>query len=69
MKKTFASFASNSKVTIVLAQVPQGFNYQATVRNSSGELIINQNVNFKFNVMQNTSTSTPVYTEIHDTHG
>jgi hypothetical protein len=31
--------------------VPQG-NYQATVRNSSGELIINQNVNFKFNVMQ-----------------
>jgi hypothetical protein len=52
--------------TIVLAQVPQGFNYQATVRNSSGELIINQNVNFKFNVMQNTSTSTPVYTEIHD---
>jgi hypothetical protein len=46
--------------------VPQGFNYQATVRNSSGELIINQNVNFKFNVMQNTSTSTPVYTEIHD---
>jgi hypothetical protein len=36
MKKTFASFAPNSKVTIVLAQVPQGFNYQATVRNSSG---------------------------------
>jgi hypothetical protein len=26
-----------------------------TVRNSSGELIINQNVNFKFNVMQNTT--------------
>jgi hypothetical protein len=51
--------------TIVLAQVPQGFNYQATVRNSSGGLIINQNVNFKFNVMQNTPTSVPVYSETH----
>jgi hypothetical protein len=51
--------------TIVLAQVPQGFNYQATVRNSSGGLIINQNVNFKFNVMQNTPTSVPVFSETH----
>lgn len=51
--------------TILLAQVPQGFNYQATVRNSSGGLIINQNVNFKFNLMQNTPTSVPVFSETH----
>jgi hypothetical protein len=51
--------------TILLAQAPQGFNYQATVRNSSGGLIINQNVNFKFNVMQNTPTSVPVFSETH----
>jgi hypothetical protein len=50
---------------ITFAQAPQGFNYQATVRNSSGELIINQNVNFKFNVMQNTPTSVPVFSETH----
>lgn len=47
------------------AQAPQGFNYQATVRNSSGGLIVNQNVNFKFNLMQNSPTSVPVYSETH----
>ncbi len=50
---------------ITFAQAPQGFNYQATVRNSSGALIVNQNVNFKFNVMLNSQTSVPVFTETH----
>ena len=53
-------------VTITtFAQAPQGFNYQATVRNSSGALIVNQNVNFKFNVLQNSATGTIVYSENH----
>jgi uncharacterized protein (TIGR02145 family) len=53
-------------VTIAtFAQAPQGFNYQATVRNSSGALIVNQNVYFKFNVMLNSQTSVPVYSETH----
>jgi uncharacterized protein (TIGR02145 family) len=50
---------------LTFAQAPQGFNYQATVRNSSGALIVNQNVNFKFNLMQNSPTSVPVYSETH----
>ena len=50
---------------IVSAQAPQGFNYQATVRNSSGALITNQNVLFKFNIMLNSQTSLPVYSETH----
>ena len=40
-----------------LAQAPQGFNYQATVRNQEGQLITNQNVYFKFNLMQGSPTS------------
>ena len=47
------------------AQAPQGLNYQATVRNSSGNLITNQNVYFRFNIMQNSATSVPVYSETH----
>ena len=47
------------------AQAPQGFNYQATVRNSSGALVVNQNVLFKFNIMLNSQTSLPVYSETH----
>jgi uncharacterized protein (TIGR02145 family) len=50
---------------ITFAQAPQGFNYQATVRNSAGALIVNQNVYFKFNIMLNSQTSVPVYSETH----
>ncbi|WP_396162178.1 hypothetical protein [Flavobacterium sp.] len=50
---------------ITTAQAPQGFNYQATVRNSAGALIVNQNVNFKFNVMLNSATSLPIFSETH----
>ena len=51
-------------VTITtFAQAPQGFNYQATVRNSAGALIVNQNVNFKFKVLQDSATGTIVYNE------
>ena len=52
-------------ITIINAQAPQGFNYQATVRNSAGALITNQNVLFKFNIMLNSQTSLPVYSETH----
>ena len=47
------------------AQAPQGFNYQATVRNSSGDLIVNTNVYFKFNVIQGSETAVPIFTETH----
>jgi hypothetical protein len=48
---------------ITFAQAPQGFNYQATVRNSAGALIVNQIVLVKFNIYQNTATGTLVYSE------
>lgn len=64
MKKLFTLLVL--AITIVAtAQAPQGFNYQATVRNSAGALITNQNVLFKFNIMLNSQTSLPVYSETH----
>jgi uncharacterized protein (TIGR02145 family) len=64
MKKLFTLYALI--VTLISsAQAPQGFNYQATVRNSSGALITNQNVLFKFNIMLNSQTSVPIYSETH----
>ena len=47
----------------ISAQAPQGFNYQAAVRNNIGALIINKNVTFKFNIIPTSATGTPVYTE------
>ena len=54
-----------ASLTQLQAQTPQGFNYQATVRNTTGELIINSNVYFKFNVIQGSQTAVPVFTETH----
>ena len=47
------------------SQVPQAFNYQAQVRDGDGNLIINQNVYFKFNIKQGGPTASPVYIEEH----
>jgi hypothetical protein len=45
---------------------PQSFNYQATVRDNSGALLINTpGVFFKFHIHQNSSTSVPIYSETH----
>ena len=54
-----------ASLTQLQAQAPQGFNYQATVRNSSGDLIVNTNVYFKFNVIQGSNTAVPIFTETH----
>jgi len=66
MKKFYAILCiAIASLTQLQAQAPQGFNYQATVRNSSGDLIVNTNVYFKFNIIQGSQTSLPVFTETH----
>ena len=66
MRKFYAILCLTiASLTQLQAQAPQGFNYQATVRNSSGDLIINTNVYFKFNVIQGSQTAVPIFTEIH----
>jgi hypothetical protein len=40
-----------------------GFNYQAVVRNAAGTILPNQNVGFKFSILQGSSTGTLVYSE------
>jgi hypothetical protein len=66
MKKLYTLLAL--VITLITnAQAPQGFNYQATVRNSAGDLIVNQNVYFKFNLMLNSASSVPVFSETHYT--
>ena len=52
-------------LTQLQAQAPQGFNYQATVRNSAGDLVVSTNVYFKFNVIQGSQTAVPVFVETH----
>lgn len=62
MKKIFTLLTILATIT-VFAQAPQGFNYQATIRNNSGQLLLNQTVMVKFNILQNSATGTTVYSE------
>lgn len=64
MKKLFTLLLVITNIAC-FSQAPQGFNYQATVRNANGQLVVNQNVYFRFNIMHNSPTSLPVYTETH----
>ncbi|QQS30941.1 MAG: tail fiber domain-containing protein [Sphingobacteriales bacterium] len=51
----------------IFAQVPQGINYQAIVRNEAGQVITNQNVSFRLSVRQNEVSGTIQYQEEHNT--
>ena len=66
MKKFYSILCiAIASLTQLQAQAPQGFSYQATVRNSSGDLILNTNVYFKFNIIQGSQTAAPAYSEEH----
>lgn len=64
-KKLFLSAAFVAFILIGLAQVPDAFNYQAVVRNNSGEIMANQNVSFRISVLQGSESGTVLYSETH----
>jgi hypothetical protein len=45
------------------AQAPQVFNYQAVVRNASGEIAQNRTVNFRLSILDGGTSGTPQYVE------
>ena len=49
--KHLSAFLLALTISIVAAaQVPQGFNYQAVIRNAEGDIMVNQNANIKFTI-------------------
>lgn len=66
MKKLFTLTLLLLAIT-ALTQTPQGFNYQAVIRNFSGELIQNQDVSVRISILQGSTTGSSVYTETHST--
>jgi hypothetical protein len=49
----------------VLSQVPQMFNYQATLRDNTGQVLISAEVSLKISIIQNNASGTTVYSETH----
>src|SRR3989344_6287479 len=65
MKKLLSLFILNFVIVLGFAQAPQGFNYQAVARNSSGVAVVSQPIGLQISLRQTTSTGTIVYTETH----
>ncbi|WP_157676828.1 hypothetical protein [Chryseobacterium sp. T16E-39] len=51
--------------TMLFAQVPNGFAYQAVAFNSSGNPVVNGPVSLKISILDNSATGTNLYTETH----
>lgn len=49
----------------IYAQAPQKINYQAVIKNTSGDVVSNQNIAVQVNINQSTATGTTVYSETH----
>lgn len=52
--------------SFLIAQVPQGINYQAVARNSSGAILPNTAISLRLTVHDLTNTGTVVYQETHN---
>ena len=63
MKKLCSSIPLLLITYFVLAQVPQSFNYQAIVRDASGNAIPNQSVGIQASLLQTSASGTTVYVE------
>ncbi len=66
MKKFYLLFFIAVVNTVLFAQAPQKFSYQAVVRDLNSVLITNQKIGVKISVLQNSAQGTSVYEETHN---
>jgi len=52
-------------LTGIFAQSPQAMNYQAVVRNASGQVLISQNISLRISILQGSAGGSSVYCEEH----
>ena len=66
MKKILSTlWLSFAALFFLSAQIPQAFNYQAVVRDASGQISANQEVSFRITIRQGSPGGNVVYKEIH----
>ncbi|MFY1048229.1 beta strand repeat-containing protein [Chryseobacterium sp. GP-SGM7] len=63
MKKILLTVGILLGCHLVSAQAPEKMSYQAVIRNTGGQLLINQNIGVKVSVLQGSSSGTVVYSE------
>ncbi|MDR3706484.1 MAG: hypothetical protein P4L28_11330 [Paludibacteraceae bacterium] len=63
MKRNIITLGFLFYFILSFAQVPQSFNYQAAVRDNSGNIIANKQVAIRVSILDGSATGTSVYTE------
>jgi hypothetical protein len=63
MKKIYFSVCLVLATLLIHAQIPAGFNYQAIIRNDSGELMKNRNIGVRFTILKGFENGAQVYSE------
>jgi uncharacterized protein (TIGR02145 family) len=63
MKKISAILAAVLILASVSAQAPEKMSYQAIIRNSNNELVINQTIGMQISILKGSANGTAVYTE------
>ncbi|MCD4697182.1 MAG: hypothetical protein K8S16_13175, partial [Bacteroidales bacterium] len=49
----------------IFSQAPEKFNYQAVIRDNTGELLINQDISFKISILDGSTTGSVIFSEEH----
>ena len=66
MRKIYLFFIAQLIIsTLVQAQSPQRFSYQAVLRNASNALLSNQSIGMRISILQGSATGTASYVETH----
>jgi len=63
MKKIYTILASLLLTLSMYAQSPEAINYQAVVRDGSGNIIANQSIGVQISILQTTATGTVIFSE------
>lgn len=50
---------------LAFAQGSIGFNYNTTIRNNVAQLVVNEDVQFRFNIKKGSVSAVPIYSETH----
>jgi uncharacterized protein (TIGR02145 family) len=66
-RTTFSIFLFLLLGTAAIAQPPLNFNYQAVIRNESGQVLPSEAVTIKIAILKGTAQGTEVFSEIHNT--
>jgi uncharacterized protein (TIGR02145 family) len=65
MKRIFTFLLAALISASIIAQAPQRMSYQAVIRNSSNQLVVNHSVGMRVSILKESATGTAVYTETH----